>query len=373
MDSNQQAIIQTSSNALHAKAAAVRAGYYDDPYIGPFVQEPSRGRPPHVQPIIKRGTHARVCCIDRVIRTFTQLRVEKYEQKLDQLDEMEGSDEIEEEEKVTEEECIVQVVVLGCGKDTIFFRHHEFLAQHPSVSLKWFEIDHPPIIQEKATTIGANPDVFDKVSVNKVEGETDTYTFEPSFGISCCFIGHDLRDDGVMEKLQRAGCDTDTPTLFILECVLMYLPEQDSQNLLQSVRETFPDAYLCLYEPILGNDAFGMVMENNLSRVGLATPDASLCQTRQLKDQLAKVVQKAGWAQAVACDMWHAYDTILTAEQRQRGNRAEFLDEWEEFILIMKHYCFLVAATGALGEDLCQISKTSRVGFAPGQAERVVL
>ena len=369
MDSNQQAILKTSENALQAKAAAVRAGYYDDAFLAPFATLARGRRPPYVQPIIKRGTHARVCCIDRMLCSFVQLVVEQHEARLDEKEAMdEGNDDDDEQEQ--EDECVVQIVVLGCGKDTIFFRNQEVLTRNSAMTLKWFEVDHPPMIQEKANTVAANPDVFDNVNVNKVD--SDTYEIEPSIGVSCVFLGHDLREEGVMEKLQRAGCAPNTPTLFILECVLMYLPDNDSQTLLQSIAASYRNqAYLCFYEPILGSDAFGNVMENNLSRAGLATPESSLRQTRTLHDQLAKVVEKAGWSQATACDLWHAYDTIVTAAQRQRGNRAEFLDEWEEFVLIMQHYCFLVAATGPLGDALCQIAPKSLIGFSPGQAEHL--
>ena len=372
MDSNQQAIINTSENALQAKAAAVRAGYYDDPYIGPFCggssysttnnnSSSSTNRPPYVQPIIKRGTHARICCIDRMIQTFTQKIVDEHERRLEEREENSGDDEDD-----NDDECVVQIVILGCGKDTVFFRHYDALTRHAAVTLKWFEVDHPPMISEKAAIIETHSDVFAQTTVDRVE--PDVYEMEPTLGVSCTLLGHDLRDEGMMPKLRRAGCNPQTPTLFILECVLMYLPETDSQTLLRSITETYQEAYLCLYEPILGKDAFGNVMEANLSRAGLATPDSSLRQTRTLQDQLSKVVQKAGWAQATACDLWHAYDTVVTAAQRQRGNRAEFLDEWEEFTLIMQHYCLLVAATGPLADTLCEIGPKSAMGFSPGQA-----
>ena len=368
MDSNQQAILKTSENALLAKAAAVRAGYYDDAYITPFVHEPRGGRPPYVQPIIKRGTHARVCCIDRMIQTFAKQVVKQHDRRLDQLDD-DDDDNDDNEQEEEEPECVLQIVVLGCGKDTVFFRHYEGLtARSANITLKWFEVDHPPMISEKANIIGANPSVFDAANVNAVE--LDVYEVEPALGVSCTLLGHDLREKGIMEKLQRVGCNPTRPTLFILECVLMYLPEEGSRTLLTSIADTYKDAYLCLYEPILEHDAFGNVMEQNLVRAGLATPTSSLLQTRELSDQLAKVVA-CGWTQATACDLWHAYDTIVTAEQRQRGNRAEFLDEWEEFVLIMKHYCFLVAATGDMGDGLCQIGPRSLMGFSPGQAEHL--
>mmetsp|Transcript_7484 Transcript_7484/g.14205 ORF Transcript_7484/g.14205 Transcript_7484/m.14205 type:complete len:373 (-) Transcript_7484:692-1810(-) len=370
MDPNQQAILKTSENALHAKAAAVRAGYYDDDYITPFVHEPRGSRPPYVQPIIKRGTHARVCCIDRMIQTFAKQVAEQHDRRLDQRIDNDNDQDNEDEEE-EEPECVLQIVILGCGKDTVFFRHYQGLtAQNANMTLKWFEVDHPPMISEKANIIGTNPNIFDNANVNAVE--LDVYEVEPALGVCCTLLGHDLRETGMMEKLQRVGCDPATPTLFILECVLMYLPESDSQTLLKSIPEAYKDAYLCLYEPILGNDAFGNVMEQNLVRAGLATPPSSLLQTRQLNEQLAKVVE-CGWKQATACDLWHAYDTIVTAAQRQRGNRAEFLDEWEEFVLIMQHYCFLVAATagGDMGNDLCQIAPRSLMGFSPGQAEHL--
>lgn len=386
MDSNQQAILKTSENALLAKAAAVQAGYYDDPFIAPFVHPPSssimttpssstmmsppppsRGggaskRLPHVQPIIKRGTHARVCCIDRTIQSFGKLCIEQHERRLDEMDENGGEDENEQGEG----ECVMQIVVLGCGKDTVFFRNYEKLTRHSTMTLKFFEVDHPPMISEKATIIESNPTVFENANVNKIE--MDVYEVEPSIGVSCTFLGHDLREEGIIEKLKRSGCDPSMPTLFILECVLMYLPDTESRNLLRSISETYKDAYLCFYEPVLGDDAFGSVMEGNLTRAGLATPESSLRQTRHLQDQLDKVVHGAGWAQATACDLWHAYDTIVTAAERQRSNRAEFLDEWEEFVLIMQHYCFLVAATGTMGDKFCEISAKSILGFAPGQS-----
>ena len=195
MDSNQQAILKTSENALQAKAAAVRAGYYDDPYIAPFAHEPRRGgRPPYVQPIIKRGTHARVCCIDRMIRTFAKRVTEQHDRRLDQRRQVDDSEQDEQEQ-----ECILQIVVLGCGKDTVFFRHYEGLtAQNANVTLKWFEVDHPPMISEKASIIRSNPNVFDSAQVHAVEN--DVYEVEPTLGVSCTLLGHDLRETGIMKS-----------------------------------------------------------------------------------------------------------------------------------------------------------------------------
>ena len=67
-----------------------------------------------------------------------------------------------------------------------------------------------------------------------------------------------------------------------------------------------------------------------------------------------KLVDLCAWHQALGCDMWWAYSTILTPEQRQRAQTCEFLDELEEWKLIMQHYCIVVACTTEAGLDFCQ-------------------
>ena len=119
-----RSIMATANNAIVAKHAAVMAGYYDDPFLEPFCRQSDNvgtmGAPGEVrsgsqsssldqhrqhqhhqypgrrqvQPIIKRGTHARVCCMDRVLSRF-----------------------------LGAPNKTKQVVILGAGKDTSFFRY----------------------------------------------------------------------------------------------------------------------------------------------------------------------------------------------------------------------------------------------------------
>ena len=125
------------------------------------------------------------------------------------------------------------------------------------------------------------------------------------------------------------------------------------------------------------------MMEQNLSQAGVAAADSCLVQTRTLAQHLDQL-GGANWPAAVGCDMWTAYDTVLTMEQRQRANRAEFLDELEEWRLIMKHYCFFAAAattitaaaaaaaaSGAtsIGERYCEVGSASPLGFRNGQCQ----
>jgi len=73
-------------------------------------------------------------------------------------------------------------------------------------------------------------------------------------------------------------------TLFVLECVLMYLPESSVRDLLRRIAAgptsstlTSPSSTssssfvaVAIYDPIPGHDRFGQLMIENLKRAGIA-------------------------------------------------------------------------------------------------------
>ena len=81
--------------------------------------------------------------------------------------------------------------------------------------------------------------------------------------------------------------------------------------------------------------------------------------------------------------MMQAYDHgVVTVEDRRRAARCEMLDELEEFVLLMRHYCLAVGvSTSKRGRDhenedarrecvgykLCEVGKDSPVGFQEGR------
>lgn len=115
-----------------------------------------------------------------------------------------------------------------------------------------------------------------------------------------------------------------------------------------------------VYDPIAQYDAFGEVMEKHLVSAGMAGAHTSLLQTRTLEQQLKKLTE-SGFDVAVGCDMWSAYETILTDEQRVRANRCELLDELEEWKLLMQHYCLAVGSCTSSG--FCAVGHESPMGF----------
>lgn len=136
--------------------------------------------------------------------------------------------------------------------------------------------------------------------------------------------------------------------LFILS---VWYTEDASRALLRQLTVSCgKHASVVIYDPIAQYDAFGQVMERHLVSAGMAA--TSLLQTRTLQQQLDKLTN-CGFDIAVGSDMWSAYETVLTDEQRVKANKCEVLDELEEWKMLMQHYCLVVGSS--LESGFCQV------------------
>eukprot|EP00537_Pseudo-nitzschia_pungens_P000814 CAMPEP_0172377684 /NCGR_PEP_ID=MMETSP1060-20121228/69031_1 /TAXON_ID=37318 /ORGANISM="Pseudo-nitzschia pungens, Strain cf. cingulata" /LENGTH=591 /DNA_ID=CAMNT_0013105387 /DNA_START=141 /DNA_END=1916 /DNA_ORIENTATION=+ len=485
-----QPIKNTADDAMVAKLATTHAGYYSDPFLDAFCRSPEddgpggsgrwtgasrsggvsmpNGRRRIVQPLIKRGTHARVCVMDRVVSVFLkkQLRKVESESETESKTETEGETGTETEGEIRNakaERAACQIVVLGAGKDTSYFRYRngDLMGMEPfreqqqkttatktktttatatatatidPPTVHWYEVDHFSVVKEKAALIrksnllksycpmlvktGVGYESVTQgtslglrtfgaaqasVSVSSSSSSSSSSLSSSSSSSSSTYhlIGHDLRDSPQL-LLEKLDLNPKLPTLFLMECVSMYVPIEASKNLLQAVSVSADTVCIACYEPILGSnntininvnvninindkedssspsspppppspwaerkrvDPFGKVMEDNLVKMRVASPDSCLLQTRTLRDQLEKLTSCEGFVRAVGCDMWSAYETIVTDAQRRRANQSEFMDEFEEWILIMKHYCFVVAEGGrSISESLSESVPSSSPG-----------
>lgn len=343
------AIILTADDAILAKQAAVDARYYPDPFLsamassavglsGPLQNHSDRKK--HHQPIIKRGTHARVSCMDRGIRSFLNMV----------------------------HDTTPQVVVLGAGLDTTFYRYSTGLLSVASPhGVRWYEIDHPGVIHSKAATILQLTQTTMKSSTILPTGPGFLVHNEDT-NSTCFMVGHDLRQPGILELLHLF--EKTTPTLFVLECVQMYLPSNCSQSILNSISQQCSKVCVLLYDPILGYSPFGKVMEDHLNRAGVTSSQSTMAKTRTVMQHL-EFLLTCGYRQAVGCDMWSAYQTVVTSEQRHQANQCECLDEMEEWIMIMRHYCLVVACNNDVLEVYCQVGQASPIGFVEGMSIKV--
>ncbi|EFA83733.1 hypothetical protein PPL_02800 [Heterostelium album PN500] len=91
IDKHIEAVIGTNDDAASCKLSAVNIGYYKDEFVQYFVKTPIR-RPP----LINRGFFSRVEAIEQFIKQFFAIYSDSTKP--------------------------IQIVSLGCGFDTLYFR-----------------------------------------------------------------------------------------------------------------------------------------------------------------------------------------------------------------------------------------------------------
>merc|ERR550517_1726997 len=121
-------IIKTCEDAVIAKASCARLGYYKDPYV--IDLSPRRSKK---SPLINRGYWARIKIVETVVDDFIKLH--------------EGQK--------------VQILNIGAGMDTLFFRMHD--AGLISNVSKFVEMDFPQVISRKIIPMERKP-VFNKIT-----------------------------------------------------------------------------------------------------------------------------------------------------------------------------------------------------------------
>ncbi|KAJ1724131.1 carboxy methyl transferase for protein phosphatase 2A [Coemansia erecta] len=291
----------TSVDAATSRESAARLGYIADPFIKHFVRQPQRRAP-----LINRGTYARFAGVQRTLQSFVMATPAG------------------------------QVVVLGSGLDTSYF----LLASQGLRAQRYFEIDFAEVNAKKASTVYKKPDLRSLLpqDIRVAAGGSELHSS------GYCMLSGDLRRfrEEVVPKMQEHGFDLEAPTLFVSECVLIYLDPKHSDDILDWITESVPDAAVLTYEQILPNDRFGQMMIENLRsrhielKGLMAYPDLESTRARFLNRK---------WESAKAIDLYDYHQKCISSEELARLAQIEFMDEWEEFSLLTRHYAFTFAFT----------------------------
>ncbi|MBN3323341.1 LCMT1 methyltransferase, partial [Atractosteus spatula] len=314
-DTADEAVRTTCDDASVCKRFATSKGYWKDPYIQYFVRQTSERKAPE----INRGYYARVhgvnCLLDAFIRKTA---------------------------------CECQVINLGAGLDTTFWR----LKDENLLPKKYFEVDFPMIVARKIHNIKTKPPLSkpivethstDSLLIDGHSLDSDRYTI----------IGADLRDlPGLEEKLKRFRMSPELPTLFLSECVLVYLTPQQSSSLVRWAAETFHTAMFVNYEQVHMADRFGQVMIENLQRRQCNLAGVEVC--RSLEAQKERFLS-TGWETADALDMMTVYGLLPQADVG-RIERLEFLDEKELLQQLLQHYSICWATKDKLKLGLSEVA-----------------
>ncbi|KAE8579069.1 hypothetical protein XENTR_v10023891 [Xenopus tropicalis] len=314
-DTADEAVRGTCDDASICKRFAVSAGYWKDPYIQYFVRQAKERKAPE----INRGYYARVQGVHLLLKAFLR-----------------------------KTECNCQIINLGAGLDTTFWR----LKDENLLPKKYFEVDFPAIVARKLYNIKSKPPLS-KPIMETHSGESLLLDAHSLDSARYSIIGADLRNPKDMEeKLKKMSLDPQLPTLLVTECVLVYMTPEQSASLLQWATNTFTTAMFINYEQVNMMDRFGQIMVENLQRRQCNLAGVDACQS--LESQTERLLS-TGWESADAWNMMKVYSN-LPQEDVMRIEKLEFLDEKELLEQLLLHYCISWATKDSLGLGLAGIT-----------------
>uniref|UniRef100_A0A665VXN7 tRNA wybutosine-synthesizing protein 4 n=1 Tax=Echeneis naucrates TaxID=173247 RepID=A0A665VXN7_ECHNA len=291
----------TNDSSVVSKLSAAAQGYFHDAFLQHFVCKVSRRAP-----LINRGYYVRWRAVDHCVRRFLQ---------------------------ITESCCRRQILSLGAGFDSLYFRLRADEALHGVVVL---EVDFPDVSRRKAALIGSN------VTLRGMLGPH----LSPHTGFSQYrLLGVDIREEAQVEAaLGAAGLDWAAPTLILSEVVLTYMETQWSDVVISWAAKLLPQSLFVMYEQIRPDDPFGRVMQDHFLKLNSALhalrqyPD-SAAHTRRFLDK--------GWEHCECLDMNDFYLGLIPEEERSRVEILEPFDEYEEWHQKCSHYFILTASRGS--------------------------
>lgn len=299
---DDEATQATNDDASECKRHAVQLGYWADPFINFFVKQTTRKAPE-----INRGYYARVKGIEVFVDKFLKLSGGKS-----------------------------QIINLGAGFDTLYWR----LRDAGNSPLNFIELDFPSVTAKKCYHTKKHKQLIDRL--NTEDGEIRFSTTD-LHAANYHLVGTDLRHVGELaNKLTQAEVNFNLPTLFLAECVLVYIDTSAASILLKWLADKFPNSIFVNYEQVNMKDKFGQVMLSNLRSRGCLLAGVEDCES--LETQQRRFTMN-GWEGSNAWTMVEVYDSLPESD-RARIERIEMLDERELLTQLLQHYCIAVAWNG---------------------------
>ncbi|GAB1602925.1 leucine carboxyl methyltransferase 1-like [Argonauta hians] len=300
MMANEEAVMNTNDDASQCKRFAVDRGYWIDPYISMLTM---RGSDIHT-PEINRGYYARVKGIHLLLHKFLQLT-----------------------------QCHCQVINLGAGFDTTFWQLKDLNLTPKS----YIEVDFQTITAKKCHYIKSRKHLLQNLSTEDGEIKFHTYDLHSDH---YHLVGADLRNlNELSAKLKSCNVNYSLPTVFVTECVLVYMETKYSTGLIKWVADNFQTAFFINYEQVHMGDKFGQIMITNLKARQCDLPGVNACV--DYDSQTSRFLSN-NWEYADMLEMTHVYSSLPQADV-QRMEKLEFLDEHELLQQLLSHYCICYA------------------------------
>lgn len=279
MLTGDEGVMHTNDDATVCKRYAVSLGYYKDQFIDSFFHSKQPSRLERKTPEINRGYYARVQAINYLVNQFLNyVQSLNDDNSTDQDSKQLNND--GDKKNATNVKC--QIVNVGAGFDTLFWRLKSEGKTHLIKS--FIDLDLDGITFKKLHQIRIKPDLLkalgDDISFNKFDLHSNIYHL----------ISSDIRNPKHLNEKLFNDCklDKSLPTLFISECVLVYLSRQHTFDFLKWITSTFEQAVLINYEQVNMEDKFGQIMIDNLRMRDCEIMDLQSC--KSLENQQKKSV-----------------------------------------------------------------------------------
>jgi [phosphatase 2A protein]-leucine-carboxy methyltransferase len=232
-----------------------------------------------------------------------------------------------------------QIISLGAGTDTRYWRLRE---RGYSQRLLYHEIDFPDISAQKLATIRSSASLsplhtsFEVLHKEQPEEDpkNNRWGFFKNADEDEGYLFHpiDMRRSGwiINNLLPNA------PTLLISECCLCYMTSQQASSVVSEFTRQIHTLGIVIYEPTKPNDDFGKVMFQNLASRGLTMP--TVADYPSLESQMERLRSWGFDGGQNGADTDWLWKNWMPAEEKQRVNQLEMLDEVEEWELLAQHY-----------------------------------
>ncbi|KAL0248127.1 hypothetical protein GEMRC1_003363 [Eukaryota sp. GEM-RC1] len=294
----------TGFDASSAKLSAIRAGYYNDPYLELFVP---KSKQLQYDPIMHRGYYVRVASLRKTFDDFVKLHNDNF-----------------------------QVINIGCGFDTVSLRYL-LNPSNTSKSVKFLEIDLPDIVRRKSSVLMTQ--FQDSLYLTKTRSPTglcevhsDRYHLLPA----------DAEDPNTIEQcFSKCGITSSLPTFIVFECLLVYLDPDRVDSTIRFLSHFFQSSLVYVYDPVRPHTPFGRNMVRHISdKVG--TPLTSLEKYPNLNDNRRRFYE-AGFENVASMDLYYIDGLLLDDSERSRLQSLEPFPEIEEYQYIQSQYMVLIA------------------------------
>lgn len=239
-----------------------------------------------------------------------------------------------------------QIVNLGAGFDTAFLH---LLQNNSEPTFVYVELDKERVVSRKLRIIRRCSHIINRI---KFHGDTEKCQRCTTTKILCCpnykLVSCDFEElfNGTTNVqtlfFDSIGLDANKPTMFVSECCLIYLRPGCSRAILKFASSNFKRCSFTLYEQVNLIDKFGQIMINSLDNHGCSLLGADECLS--LDTQIRRFVDSGFDTVVAEC----AYDTWNRLDPREshRVRHIQWLDEPELLEMLLRHYCFLIAANG---------------------------